>query len=203
MASGIAVGQRYISDAEPELGLGLVVGVDVDGRTVELAFAAADEVRRYVVGSSPLRRVRFSVGDVLVDEEGLSHPVDRVEERDNLLFYRSGELELPETRVAARTDVSGPRERLLSGRVDAPAAFDLRVETLERLHAIRASPVRGFAGPRIELLPHQFSVAGDVSARLLPRVLLADETGLGKTIEAGLIISRLILTGRAARVLVI
>ena len=39
--------------------------------------------------------------------------------------------------------------------------------------------------------------------RLAPRVLLADEVGLGKTIEACLILHRLILTGRAQRVLIL
>ena len=199
--AGLAVGQRYVSDAEPELGLGVVVGVDE--RVVHLAFAAAEDVRHYVARSAPLRRVRFAVGDALVDDSGESHVVDAVEERGDLLVYRTKAGELPESRVAARTAVSGPRERLAAGRVDASLLFDLRLETLARLHAVRSSPVRGFAGPRIELLPHQFFVAAEVSSRLVPRVLLADETGLGKTIEAGLILSRLVLAGRAERVLVL
>ncbi|HXC50318.1 MAG TPA: RNA polymerase-associated protein RapA [Candidatus Limnocylindrales bacterium] len=200
-ATGIAIGQRYVSDAEPELGLGVVVRVDE--RVVDLAFAAAEDVRTYVAKSAPLRRVRFSIGDSLTDDRGAVHVVESVEKRDNLLYYRTRDGELPESRVAAGTTVSGPRERLASGRVDASLLFDLRRETLSKLHAVRSSPVRGFAGPRIELLPHQFFVAAEVSSRLVPRVLLADETGLGKTIEAGLILSRLVLAGRAQRVLVL
>src|SRR6185436_11598087 len=49
----------------------------------------------------------------------------------------------------------------------------------------------------------QLFIAGEVASRLLPRVLLADEVGLGKTIEAGLILHRLHLTGRAERVLIL
>jgi len=63
--------------------------------------------------------------------------------------------------------------------------------------------VRGFCGGRVDLLPHQISIASDVASRLVPRVLLADEVGLGKTIEASLILHRLHLTGRAERVLVL
>ena len=46
-------------------------------------------------------------------------------------------------------------------------------------------------------------IASEVSQRLLPRVLLADEVGLGKTIEACLILHRLHLNGRASRILVL
>ena len=68
---------------------------------------------------------------------------------------------------------------------------------------MRQSPVRGLTGGRVDLLPHQMFIATQVAARLLPRVLLADEVGLGKTIEAGLILHRLHLTGRADRVLIL
>src|SRR6185369_5149706 len=52
-------------------------------------------------------------------------------------------------------------------------------------------------------IPHQLYIASEVAGRLAPRVLLADEVGLGKTIEACLILHRLILTGRAERVLIL
>jgi ATP-dependent helicase HepA len=198
---GLAVGQLYVSDPEPELGLGVVVSVDE--REVEVAFAAAAESRRYVLRSAPLQRVRFTAGDAISDIEGRAHRIEAVENRGGVLFYTTDLGELAEARIAARTAVAGPRNRLLNGRVDASGKFDLRAETLRRLHEIRRSPVRGFAGPRIELLPHQFFVAAETSSRLRPRVLLADETGLGKTIEAGLILSRLVLAGRAQRVLVV
>ena len=42
-------------------------------------------------------------------------------------------------------------------------------------------------GGRTALLPHQLYVVHEVARRFAPRVLLADEVGLGKTIEAGLI----------------
>jgi ATP-dependent helicase HepA len=58
-------------------------------------------------------------------------------------------------------------------------------------------------GARIDLLPHQMAVASEVANRLVPRVLLADEVGLGKTIEACLVVQRLLLAGRAQRVLIV
>jgi ATP-dependent helicase HepA len=56
---------------------------------------------------------------------------------------------------------------------------------------------------RIDLIAHQLRVAEVVARRRPVRVLLADEVGLGKTIEAGMILARQIATGRAQRVLVL
>ncbi|MCK5880260.1 MAG: RNA polymerase-associated protein RapA, partial [Sinobacterium sp.] len=52
-------------------------------------------------------------------------------------------------------------------------------------------------------LPHQLYIAKRVAERAAPRVLLADEVGLGKTIEAGLILHHQLITGRAERALII
>ena len=55
----------------------------------------------------------------------------------------------------------------------------------------------------MDLIPHQLYIAHEVSNRQSPRVLLADEVGLGKTIEACLILNRLLVCGRANRVLIL
>jgi ATP-dependent helicase HepA len=97
----------------------------------------------------------------------------------------------------------GPDDRLLNGDVDSPRAFALRRRTLEYDHRRRLSPVSGFIGGRIDLIPHQLYIAHEVSSRYAPRVLLSDEVGLGKTIEACLILHRLLLRGRISRVLIL
>ncbi len=53
------------------------------------------------------------------------------------------------------------------------------------------------------LIPHQLYIAHEVGRRHAPRVLLADEVGLGKTIEAGMIIHQQVLSGRAERILIV
>ena len=180
-----------------------VVEIGDDGRSVTVDFAAADVTRRYAVRSAPLRRVRFAPGDRIVGDDGSALSVDSVSERDGLFVYHCQGREVAETRVAPDVALGGARERLSAGRVDPPTEFALRVETARRLHAIRRSEVRGLCGARIELLPHQYYVAAEAAARRAPRVLLADETGLGKTIEACLTVNRLLLTGRAERVLIL
>lgn len=68
---------------------------------------------------------------------------------------------------------------------------------------IQQSELWGLAGVRAQPIAHQLHIAKEVADRIAPRVLLADEVGLGKTIEAGLIIHRQLLSGRASRILLI
>ena len=196
-----ATGQRWVSDTEPELGLGIILKAGF-GR-VEVHFPAANEQRQYATESAPLRRVKFSAGDKIKSRQGTELLVDSVEEKGGLLVYRHARGELPEADLSDAISFSKPEERLFGGHTDDLRTFDLRVEALRRRCELRRSPVRGFVGGRVDLLPHQMFIAGEVAGRLVPRVLLADEVGLGKTIEAGLILHRLHLTGRAERILVL
>jgi len=51
--------------------------------------------------------------------------------------------------------------------------------------------------------PHQARIASDVVARFPERFLLCDEVGLGKTIEAGLVVRQLVLSGWVRRCLIL
>lgn len=194
-------GQRWISESEPELGLGSVR--HVTPRTVTIGFKASDEMREYARDNAPLRRVRFRVGDSIKSHAEATLVVQSVAERAGLIFYRGGGQELCETDLSDAISFNKPEERLLAGQLDPTEVFDLRVAALEHQHRRRKSRVRGFVGGRIDLIPHQLYIAAEVAGRLVPRVLLADEVGLGKTIEACLVLHRLILTGRAQRVLIL
>src|SRR3712207_1659481 len=55
----------------------------------------------------------------------------------------------------------------------------------------------------IKELPHQIDVALRVLRQLGGRALLADEVGLGKTIEAGIVLKELAVRGLARRVLIL
>lgn len=194
-------GQRWVSDTEPELGIG-VVGKAEFGR-VQIFYPAAQQSRQYALSAAPLRRVKFQAGDTVKTHDGRSLNVTSVEERSNILFYLSDEGEISEAELSDTISFSKPEDRLKAGQVDDLHAYDLRVESLRRRAEMRQSAVRGFCGGRVDLLPHQMFIASEVAGRLVPRVLLADEVGLGKTIEACLILHRLHLTGRAERVLIL
>jgi ATP-dependent helicase HepA len=193
-------GQRWVSDSEPELGLGIVLEAAL--RQVSIRFPAAEETRVYRVPGAPLRRARLAPGDRARDRSGATLVIERVEERDGLLTYFGGGRSLPEGDLLDRLSFSDPDKRLLAGNPGDPEAFALRLRTLELRRRMLAAPARGLAGARMALLPHQLGIAHEIASRHRPRVLLADEVGLGKTIEAGLVFHRLLATGQIGRVLV-
>lgn len=187
---------------EPELGLGIVVEV-AHGR-VTIQFPAHEESRTYTIENAPLKRVRFSKGEAITTRDGSRIQIDDIKEKGHLFYYYGdGDTEVDESELADHLSFSKPQDRLLAGHADPMELFDLRYETLQHQFDMRISPLRGFRGTRMELIPHQLYVAQEVSSRYAPRVLLADEVGLGKTIEAGLILQRLVLCGRARRVLIL
>lgn len=193
-------GQRWISNAEPELGLGTVIRLE--GRNVQVLFTTAGVLRHYAMHAAPLARAEFRVGQRVA---GQNHDfvVERVSESQGLLSYHAGDQALPESELDDAQPISRADERLLSARVDAPDRFDFRIQALTRRAQAMRSPAYGLASARIDLIAHQLCVASIVAQRRPPRALLADEVGLGKTIEAGLIVARLLAAGRAARVLVL
>lgn len=193
-------GQRWISTAEPELGLGTVLRVE--GRGVQVLFAKAGVLRPYAADSAPLVRAEFRAGQ-RVAGKGIAFLVERVEEREGLLVYRGEGRELHEGQLDDEQSVSQADDRLIGARTDPVHHFELRLEGLKRRAEARRSASWGLGSARIGLVPHQLRVASIAASRRPPRVLLADEVGLGKTIEAGMVIARQIATGRASRVLVL
>ncbi|MES0489140.1 MAG: SNF2-related protein [Leptospirales bacterium] len=65
-----------------------------------------------------------------------------------------------------------------------------------------ANPLSSLVASKTMLLPHQVQAALHVVESVQPRVLIADEVGLGKTVEAGLIIKELILKQNCETVLI-
>ncbi len=193
--------QRYTSSGEPELGLGIVT--EVTKGKVQMYFPVAEETRLYATESAPLRRTIFKAGDSIVDPKGNSMLIDHVKVVDGLYVYYGNGLKLHEAEIAGGTITHNVDDRLFMGDVDSPELFALRRETLYHNYNRRISPVHGFVGGKIDLIPHQLYIAHEVSSRFAPRVLLSDQVGLGKTIEACLILHRLLVTGRISRVLIL
>jgi superfamily II DNA or RNA helicase len=99
------------------------------------------------------------------------------------------------------TNVIGLVERSHRSQWDSP------LETIVRLQAATIRSVNDtwgvFSRSRIDLLPHQLWVCRKVLERWPARWLVADDVGLGKTIEAGLVLWPLLSAGRVRRLLIL
>jgi ATP-dependent helicase HepA len=199
-------GQRWISEAELQMGLGTILAVE--HRTVTVLFLATGETRIYSHLTAPLSRVRFAEGDTIRAHEGWNLTVEALHEQDGLITYLGrrndgSHAELPEGQLDNLIQLNRPTERLFSNQIDQDKWFELRLRTLRHHERLVRSELYGLIGARTSLIPHQLYIAHEVANRYAPRVLLADEVGLGKTIEAGLILHQQLLSGRAQRVLII
>ena len=204
--SEFVIGQRWVSHTETELGLGIIVGVD--GRHITISFPAVSEERLYAVQTAPLTRIEYKSGETIRTKEDRIFQVLKVKPHQGRFIYHVNDSEgkehdVDELDLNSFVELTSPKQRLTSGQLDSIKAYQLRCETLLLLNRLQQSPVKGLLGSRTNLLPHQTYIAYEVAKRFAPRVLLADEVGLGKTIEAGMILHYQLHTGLANRVLIV
>lgn len=201
-----AIGQRWISETENNLGLGMITALDF--RSVTLHFPATDETRIYAVAQAPLTRIVLNKGEQLHHQAGWQGEVLDIQEMNGLLFYlvknaQGKEIIVNEKELSPIISFSQAKDRLFSAQIDRSEHFALRYQTLLHQQAQFQSPLRGLRGNRAGLIPHQLHIAQEVGNRVNPRVLLADEVGLGKTIEAGMILQNQLFAEKVQRVLII
>jgi len=199
-------GQRWISNTELQMGLGTVL--TVDARSVQILFLATGETRTYARQTAPLTRLKFSIGDSVRSHDGWTLTIEDLAENAGLVTYigideNGQKRQLEEGQLDNFMQLSRPGDRLLNGQVDKPKWFELRHQTRLYQNRLSQSKLYGLIGARTSLLPHQLYIANEVAQRYAPRVLLADEVGLGKTIEAGLILHHQLLNERAHRILIV
>ncbi|MFT4059072.1 MAG: RNA polymerase-associated protein RapA [Legionella sp.] len=201
-----SIGQRWISNTESQLGLGIIT--ELSGRQVSISFPAAGEERIYSTDNAPLSRIIYKEGEEVVTSKQQKIRLTRIAERHGLFFY-SGvdeageEISISEVELNCFITLNTPQQRLFSGLLDKLNSYRLRIDTLTHASRLQQSKVRGLVGSRTSHLKHQVYIANEVAQRYAPRVLLADEVGLGKTIEAGMILHYQLITGRARRVLIV
>ncbi len=201
-----AIGQRWISETENSLGLGMITALDF--RSVTLHFPATDETRIYAVAQAPLTRIALNKGEQLHHQTGWQGEVLDVQEMNDLLFYlvknaQGEDIIVNEKELSPIISFSQAKDRLFSSQIDRSEHFALRYQTLLHQQAQFQSPLRGLRGNRAGLIPHQLHIAQEVGNRINPRMLLADEVGLGKTIEAGMILQNQLFAEKVQRVLII
>ena len=207
MSQVFTAGQRWISDAESDLGLGTVL--EVEFRQITVVFLSTGETRIYAKETAPLTRVAFQAGDQITSHEGWDMKIDNVIDEDGLLTYVGSRTDTNEQAVLNEAGLDNflqfrtPKDRLFAGLIDGQRWFNLRRQVFEHRHTLAQSQARGLMGARVAVLPHQIHIAVEALRRDHPRLLLADEVGLGKTIEAGLIVHGSIVNNLVSRILIV
>ena len=193
-------GDRLTHRFNPDLGPGLVISAD--RRSLEALFPTSGEILRFAASSDALAPLVLAPGSRARDETtGEEVTVAECLEDGGYRLTDGRETSIRELWPIA--EQSSPIDELARGKLGSAVDFKNRLDALRLEERRRAGGLGSFLGGRIELFPHQLYAAERASAASPVRWLLADEVGLGKTVEACLVMNRLIHTGRAERILVV
>jgi len=200
---------KVLHRAQPGWGVGHVTGVSEDAPRLSAEFPGRGEV--ILSSRDPqLVRFRFGPGSPVLLANGTPARVLRPlpgGPGDLHRYTVTAEGKKPQVRSEADLRAvpprAGPAEQLASGRWGAPEDFELRAEAVRLDLERRADALGALFASRVYVKPHQVSVAHHVLSAAQPRFVLADEVGLGKTIEAGLVLSALLHAGLVRRCLVV
>ena len=137
--------------------------------------------------NAAIRHPRFGSGQVVLDQG-----------KSVVARFEHG---IEECLAADLEPIDGLTDRMAARRLDSA----LQVVTRILGECIRSvNDAWGiFSRSRIDLLPHQLWVCKRVLESWPTRWLVADDVGLGKTIEAGLILTPLLSSGRVRRLLIL
>ena len=194
---------------QPEWGVGHLLRTLEGGALAEVLFPGREQPTLVRTKGQALLHHPLQAGDRIRTAKGRAGTVTGEEAgarglRRYILRYDDGEEdELPESEVRAEPPASDLLSTLREGRVAEARAFLLRRQALHLDEERRNDALGALLASRIMVKPHQIGVVQRVLSARRPRFILADEVGLGKTIEAGMVFSALRLSGLAARVLVV
>jgi SNF2 family DNA or RNA helicase len=138
----------------------------------------------YDMGVGQVLRVCETAGEYLAD----------------VVFETRGSRRLETLPLYRLVPAPSPWARLCAGQFDDPQDFLLRQLAWQFALGNTGGEL---TNSRTQLLPHQILLTHDVVNMPRRRLLVADEVGLGKTIETGMVIRELATRGEAQRVLVL
>src|SRR4051794_14166655 len=187
--------------------LGAVVRLESGGARVVVRFDDGAE-QTFVWPNDVLERILLPEGQhVRIVASGLVGVISGVREHNGIALYQ---VSLPGgqaptvmedgVRPAAITD---PIERLRAGKLHSTRSTNLRLAATRLTFAYQHDELSTLGNSRVEIKPHQVGVVHRVAESYPHRFILADEVGLGKTIEAGLLIRELQARGVAKRILIL
>jgi ATP-dependent helicase HepA len=204
-------GMKIVHRAQSGWGVGHVLGTSDDPPRLSAEFPGRPGGAVMLSSrDAALTRYRFAPDSPALLADGTVARVLRplAGPNDDLFRYT---VEVPGKKPSIRSEADlrapapreGPAEQLASGRWGHPEDFQLRAEAVRLDLERRADALGALFASRVYVKPHQVSVAHQVLSAPQPRFVLADEVGLGKTIEAGLVLSALLHAGLVKRCLVV
>jgi ATP-dependent helicase HepA len=198
---------RYLP--QPEWGIGHLLSLEENGAKAQVLFPAREAPILVSTKQGALVPQPLTPGDAVLTARGKPGAVhEEVEGGRGLRRYvvkldDGSEDEWPESELRAQPPRADSLVMLREGRVADAKNFLLRRSALHLDDERRCDALGALLASRVMVKPHQVGVVQRVLSARRPRFVLADEVGLGKTIEAGMIFSALRLSGLANRVLVV
>ena len=178
----------------------------IEGRR---AFVVLDNGDRHqvAVDSDGIERDVFSVGTQVSRTDGTTGVViGDVRAADvpiwQVAWADGSSTQVPE-RGLRRAEIVDPVARMTAGMLGTTEAFNLRSVAADLWARHRSEELVSLSHARFDLMPHQVSVLHRVVSSRPHRFLLCDEVGLGKTIEAAMVLKELRSRGLARRVLIL
>jgi SNF2 family DNA or RNA helicase len=93
--------------------------------------------------------------------------------------------------------------QISQGQFDSPRQFLIKYWAYLFHSYYTSYQIKCITNSRLSLMPHQINVTHRLSEEFFPRIILADEVGLGKTIEAGIYIKEMMARNLAERIIII
>ena len=178
----------------------------IEGRRAFVVLDNGDRLQ-VAVDSDGLERDVFSVGMQVSRTDGTTGVViGDVRAADvpiwQVAWADGSSTQVPE-RGLRRAEIVDPVARMKAAMLDSAKAFNLRSVAADLWARHRSEELVSLSHARFGLMPHQVSVLHRVMLTRPHRFLLCDEVGLGKTIEAAMVLKELRSRGLARRVLIL
>ena len=202
----------------PELGIGRIIkrleipaskSLDDKDTLIDLKFKVLfDNNLTKILAPIDLIHIIFSTNDRIITKEGIGV----VNSKDFHLhdgkisyevLYSDGNLHQVEEKLIFSIYHESLKMAIEQQKIDKPENFLIKYWA-NLFHSYYTSyQIKCITNSRLTLMPHQINVAHRLSEDYFPRVILADEVGLGKTIEAGIYIKEMMARNLADRILII
>lgn len=195
-------------------GFGKIIAVD--NRTVKVRFVSGEELSfsKTSLSDNSIRHTKLLPKSRCITERGFCSIQQSINDQTNsehfeyeVLFEDGLSSIVSELELTPLPQEHSNEIHALLGNLEIQSyKIFLAREKLLYAHANllrEARSLRALLSSRIDLRPHQAYVAGVVLLDNVRRYLLADEVGLGKTIEAGIVIHDLLAQKPDARILIV